>query len=76
MLPDALNVPGSNEGTWKRISRSCVGTDVVMEEAMGTKRTTQHTAGHSKLQYIYIYIYIFVSQIGNENNKILGEAGS
>ena len=40
VLPDALNVPGSNEGTWKRISKSCVGTDVVMEEAMGTKRTT------------------------------------
>lgn len=50
VIPDALNVTGSSEGTWKRISRACVGTNVVMEEALRTKRTTRHTAGQSELQ--------------------------
>lgn len=40
VLPDTLNIPRSNEGTWKRLPRSCVGTDVIMEEAVGTKRPT------------------------------------
>nr|POE74451.1 hypothetical protein CFP56_35673 [Quercus suber] len=42
--PDVLSVTGNCESKWKRITRACVGIDVVMEEAVGTKRTTRHTA--------------------------------
>ena len=73
VIPDALNVTGSSEGTWKRISRACVGTNVVMEEALRTKRTTRHTAGQSELQKKKRK---FLSQIGNEINMILAKAGS
>ncbi|KAL4627537.1 hypothetical protein ACB092_05G172300 [Castanea dentata] len=50
VLPDTLNIPGSNEGTWKRIPRSCVKIDVIIEEAVGTKIPTRHADGHSELQ--------------------------
>ena len=39
-IPEVLNVTGNREGTWKRVPRACVGIDFVMEEAVGTKRTT------------------------------------
>ena len=72
VIPYVLNVTGSCEGTWKRIPRACVGNDVVMEEALGTKRTTRHTAGQSELQKKRKV----VSKMGNEINMILVEASS
>ena len=43
-------MPMTNEGTWKRISRSDIGIDIVMEEAMGEKRSARSTEIQSKLQ--------------------------
>ena len=71
-IPKVLNVTGNREGIWKRVPRACVGTDVVMEEAMGTKRTTRQTAGQFELQKRRKAI----SKMGNEINMILAEAGS
>ena len=50
VLPTTLSMPMTNEGTWKRISRSDIGIDIVMEEAMGEKRSARSTEIQSKLQ--------------------------
>ena len=71
-IPKVLNVTGNREGIWKRVPRACVGIDVVMEEAMGTKRTTQHTAGQFELQKKEKNCFLG----GKNNTKILAEAKS
>ena len=54
------------------MGRSIPGIDVIMAEAVGSKRSVQHTGGQSKLQKKKK----IVSQDGKGNNLILVEAGS
>ena len=69
-------MPMTNEGTWKRISRSDIGIDIVMEEAMGEKRSARSTEIQSKLQEKRKgKKKKKVSQVGNKSKQILVEAG-
>ena len=49
VLPATLSKLVTNEGTWKRISRSNIGTNIVMEEAVGEKGSAGGTESQSEL---------------------------
>ena len=68
----STNLPANNEGTWKRVPMIPIESDTIMEEAVGTKKTTRHTAS----QYALLKKRKTVSQIDNVYTKILAEAGS
>ena len=71
-ISENTNINIGNTVTWKRLARSIPGIDVIMAEAVGSKRSVQHTGGQSKLQKKKK----IVSQDGKGNNLILVEAGS
>lgn len=48
-LPTSLNKHVHAEGTWKRITRTGVGLDVVIPEAVGEKRNARSTASQTEL---------------------------
>ena len=60
----------TNEGTWKRISRSNIGTDIVMEEAVGEKEVQE--VQRANLSYRKEKK---VSQVGNKSKQIFAKAG-
>nr|POE46685.1 hypothetical protein CFP56_65723 [Quercus suber] len=43
-IPDATNVPVINTATWKRQNRITTGTDVIMEDTVGSKRKNRDPA--------------------------------
>nr|POE97406.1 f-box protein [Quercus suber] len=49
-IPDATNVPVINTATWKRQNRITTGTDVIMEDTVGSKRSTSTMGGQLELQ--------------------------
>jgi len=71
-LPDTANIPAKGLATWKRLARDVIGTDVVMSEAVGSKRATRHTGGQTEL----LKKKKVVSQNDKSHKQILAEAGS
>ena len=50
VLPDTSNLNTVNATTWKRQVRSTTGTDVIMVDVMGSKRSAYPTGGQPELQ--------------------------
>ena len=49
-IPDTSNINTANATTWKRQMRYTTGTDAIMEDAVGSKRSAHPTGGQSELQ--------------------------
>ena len=69
-LPISLNNHVHVEGTWKRLTRVEVGSNVVMSNVVGEKRNAGRSASPTELPKKRR-----VSQGGATKNKILAEAG-
>ena len=50
VIPDTSNINTANTVTWKRQVRYTTGTDVIMEDAVGSKRSAHPTGGQLELQ--------------------------
>ena len=50
VLPDTSNLNTVNATTWKRQVRSTIGTNVIMVDVMGLKRSAYPTGGQPELQ--------------------------
>nr|POF02718.1 hypothetical protein CFP56_04951 [Quercus suber] len=50
VLSDVSNINTVNAATWKRQVRYSTGTDVIMEDAVGSKRSVHPTGGQPELQ--------------------------
>ena len=50
ILPDTSNINTGNSATWKRQARSTIGTDVIMADAVGSKRSAHPIGGQLELQ--------------------------
>ena len=50
VIPDTSNINTANAVTWKRQVRYTTGTDVIMEDAVGLKRSVHPTGGQPELQ--------------------------
>ena len=50
VLPDTSNINTGIQATWKRQARSITSTDVIMADAVGSKRCAHPTGGQPKLQ--------------------------
>ena len=48
VLPDTSNLHTVTEVTWKRIARNNTGTDIIMEDVVGTKRSSKLTGIYQK----------------------------
>ena len=70
VLPDRINIPENKVATWKRINRTDMGTDVIMEDSVGEKRNADIFDSQTELLKKRK-----VSQGGKNNNEILAEAG-
>ena len=68
VLPDRINIPENKEATWKRINRTDIGTDVIMEDSVGEKRNADIFDSQTELLKKRK-----VSQGGKNNNEILVE---
>lgn len=71
MLSDITNNSELNTGRWKRISRSDMGPDITMEDAMGEKRS-----GRDEDQLELLKRRKTVSQVDEATKRILVEASS
>ena len=72
ILLDTSNINTRNSATWKRLARFIIGTDVIMANAVGSKRSAHPNGGQSGLQKKKKT----VSRVGNGDNVILAKAGS
>ena len=70
VLLDRINIPENKEATWKRINRTDMGTDVIMEDSVGEKRSAD--IFDSRIELLKKGT---VSQGDKNNNEILAEAG-
>ena len=50
IIPDTSNINTANATTWKRQMRYTTGTDAIMEDAVGSKRSAHPTGGQPELQ--------------------------
>ena len=50
VIPDTSNINTVNATTWKRQKRYITGTDAIMEDAVGSKRSAHPTRGQPELQ--------------------------
>lgn len=71
VLSDITNNSELNTGRWKRISRSDMGPDITMEDAMGEKRS-----GTDEDQLELLKRRKTVSQVDEATKRILVEASS
>ena len=72
VLPDTSNINTRNSATWKRLARFIIGTDVIMANAVGSKRSAHPNGGQSGLQKKKKT----VSRVGKGDNVILAKVGS
>ena len=72
VLPDTSNLNTVNVATWKRQVRYTTSTDVIMEDAVGLKRSAHPIGGQPELQKKMKN----VTQVGKGDKEILAEAGS
>ena len=49
-IPDVSNITVMNTATWRRQNRSNTGTDVIMEDTVGSKRSTSNMGSQPELQ--------------------------
>ena len=75
VLLDTSNLNTMNVATWKRQVRYTTGTDVIMEDAVDSKRSAHPTGGQPELQKKKKKKK-FVSQVGKGEKEILAEADS
>ena len=68
-VPDASNVPIMNTASWRHQNRIITGTDVIMEDTVGSKRSTSNMGSQPELQKKRKTI----SQGGQEQYKDIGE---
>ena len=68
VLPDRINIPENKVATWKRINRTDMGTDVIIEDFMGEKRSADIFDSQTELLKKRK-----VSPGGKNNNEILAE---
>ena len=73
VLLDTSNLNTVNVATWKRQVRYTTGTDVIMEDAVDSKRSAHPIGGQPELQKKEKKI---VSQVGKCDKEILAEASS
>ena len=71
-VPDVSNIPVMNAATWRHQSRNNTGTDVIMKDIVGSKRSTSNMGSQPELQKKRK----IVSQGGKNNIKILAAAES
>ena len=71
-LADTSQLNTGNIATWKRQLRYTTGTDVIMEDAVGSKRSAHPTGGQPELQKKKK----IVSRVGKGDKERLAEAGS
>ena len=72
VLPDTSNLNIVNVATWKRQVRYTTSMDVIMEDAVGLKRSAHPTGGQPELQKKMKN----VTRVGKGDKEILAEAGS
>ena len=72
VIPDTSNINTANATTWKRQMRYTTGTDAIMEDAVGSKRSAHPTGGQPELQKKKK----FVSRVGKGDKEILAKVGS
>ena len=73
VIPDTSNINTANAATWKRQVRYTTGTDVIMEDAVGSKRSAHPTGGSAGVTEKKKK---FVSRVAKGDKEILAEAGS
>nr|POE79110.1 hypothetical protein CFP56_25450 [Quercus suber] len=72
VLPNTSNLNTVNAATWKRQVRYTTGTNVIMEDAVGSKRSAHPTRGQPELQKKKKTVF----WVGKGDKEILAEAGS
>ena len=71
-IPDTSNTHTVTSASWKRQVRHNSGIDVIMEDAVGSKRSVHPTGGQPELQKKKKA----VSRVGKGDKEILAEVGS
>jgi len=71
-LSDISNSTEIHEGRWKRITRTNLGTNIIMEEAVGDKRATRDEESQLEL----LKLRRLVSQVDKASKMISAKASS